>query len=192
MAMRNPRGRANYEPNSWGPETGGPRESAESGLHELPRRGPGAEGAPAAGELRRPLQPGRPVLSQPDAGRAPAHRRRARLRAEQGRDPGDPRAGGLAPPQHQRRTWRTTWPPASASTRCRRRRRRPAKPIADLPDVAGAQHPPERPGFVRRAEARRAGRRRRGRRAAVRPEGGGDGGRCGDGSSSLQASAAWC
>ena len=32
MAMRNPQGRANYEPNSWGPEIGGPRESAERGF----------------------------------------------------------------------------------------------------------------------------------------------------------------
>jgi catalase len=31
MAMRNPRGRANYEPNSWGGEAGGPRESRELG-----------------------------------------------------------------------------------------------------------------------------------------------------------------
>ena len=31
MAMRNPRGRANYEPNSWGAE-GGPRENPERGL----------------------------------------------------------------------------------------------------------------------------------------------------------------
>lgn len=29
MAMHNPRGRANYEPNSWGPEIGGPRETAK-------------------------------------------------------------------------------------------------------------------------------------------------------------------
>ena len=31
MAMINPRGRANYEPNSWGPEEGGPRESRTIG-----------------------------------------------------------------------------------------------------------------------------------------------------------------
>jgi catalase len=35
MAMHNPRGRANYEPNSWGPAIGGPRESAELGFHSL-------------------------------------------------------------------------------------------------------------------------------------------------------------
>ncbi len=31
MAMTNPKGRANYEPNSWGPEIGGPRESPTLG-----------------------------------------------------------------------------------------------------------------------------------------------------------------
>jgi catalase len=32
MAMHNPKGRANYEPNSWGPEIGGPRENPERGF----------------------------------------------------------------------------------------------------------------------------------------------------------------
>jgi catalase len=32
MAMHNPRGRANYEPNSWGPEEGGSRPSDEKGF----------------------------------------------------------------------------------------------------------------------------------------------------------------
>jgi len=31
MAMQNPKGRANYEPNSWGPKDGGPRENPKSG-----------------------------------------------------------------------------------------------------------------------------------------------------------------
>lgn len=35
MAFHNPRGRANYEPNSWGPEIGGPRESQERGFATL-------------------------------------------------------------------------------------------------------------------------------------------------------------
>ncbi|UAK23232.1 catalase [Sphingomonas nostoxanthinifaciens] len=35
MAMRNPKGRANYEPNSWGPE-GGPRENPEIGFQSFP------------------------------------------------------------------------------------------------------------------------------------------------------------
>lgn len=35
MAMHNPKGRANYEPNSWGKE-GGPRENPASGFHSYP------------------------------------------------------------------------------------------------------------------------------------------------------------
>ncbi|MDB5527421.1 MAG: catalase [Devosia sp.] len=37
MAFQNPKGRANYEPNSWGPEIGGPRESAEQGFQTFPQ-----------------------------------------------------------------------------------------------------------------------------------------------------------
>lgn len=36
MAFHNPRGRANYEPNSWGPEIGGPREDPRVGFSTLP------------------------------------------------------------------------------------------------------------------------------------------------------------
>jgi catalase len=44
MAFHNPKGRANYEPNSWGPDEGGPRESAD-GFASFPE--------PAEGEKRR-------------------------------------------------------------------------------------------------------------------------------------------
>jgi len=36
MAMRNPKGRANYEPNSWGGEQGGPREAPDAGFRSFP------------------------------------------------------------------------------------------------------------------------------------------------------------
>ena len=36
MALVNPRGRANYEPNSWGAEMGGPRESPTRGFRSYP------------------------------------------------------------------------------------------------------------------------------------------------------------
>lgn len=36
MAMMNPRGRANYEPNSWGAEAGGPRENPKRGFTTYP------------------------------------------------------------------------------------------------------------------------------------------------------------
>ncbi|TFF24874.1 catalase [Jiella endophytica] len=45
MAMHNPKGRANYEPNSWGGEMGGPRENPERGFKSYP--------AEVAGEKRR-------------------------------------------------------------------------------------------------------------------------------------------
>ena len=45
MAMTNPRGRANYEPNSWDPPGGGPREDPVRGFTTFP--------APEAGEKRR-------------------------------------------------------------------------------------------------------------------------------------------
>ena len=36
MAMHNPKGRANYEPNSWGTEEGGPREDPANGYRHYP------------------------------------------------------------------------------------------------------------------------------------------------------------
>jgi catalase len=36
MAIVNPKGRVNYEPNSWGSTSGGPRESPEKGFHSYP------------------------------------------------------------------------------------------------------------------------------------------------------------
>lgn len=36
MAMHNPRGRANYEPNGWGGAQGGPREVAQGGIRAVP------------------------------------------------------------------------------------------------------------------------------------------------------------
>ncbi|MEX0808971.1 MAG: catalase [Dongiaceae bacterium] len=45
MAMYNPKGRVNYEPNSWGGEEGGPRETPKQGFHSYPE--------PIAGEKAR-------------------------------------------------------------------------------------------------------------------------------------------
>ncbi|ABC22157.1 catalase [Rhodospirillum rubrum] len=50
MAFVNPKGRANYEPNSWGPGIGGPRESPESGFHSFPAED-GGEKRRVRGEL---------------------------------------------------------------------------------------------------------------------------------------------
>jgi len=43
MAMVNPKGRVNYEPNSWNGNTGGPRESLEKGFHTYPSEEAGAK-----------------------------------------------------------------------------------------------------------------------------------------------------
>ncbi|MFC4167506.1 catalase [Teichococcus aestuarii] len=43
MAMRNPKGRVNYEPNSWGGAAGGPRESRERGFRTHPAQESGAK-----------------------------------------------------------------------------------------------------------------------------------------------------
>ncbi|MGB3335836.1 MAG: catalase [Devosia sp.] len=41
MAFQNPRGRANYEPNSWGTDIGGPRESPARGFQTFPKEADG-------------------------------------------------------------------------------------------------------------------------------------------------------
>jgi len=41
MAMTNPKTRANYEPNSWGADVGGPREDPEGGFRSYPEENPG-------------------------------------------------------------------------------------------------------------------------------------------------------
>jgi catalase len=43
MALINPKGRVNYEPNSWGGEAGGPRESPEQGFRSYPAEEQGAK-----------------------------------------------------------------------------------------------------------------------------------------------------
>ena len=67
----------------------GPRIAGDR-LPDLPGRRAGREAATATGELRRPLQPGPPVLPEPDRHRAGPHRRCLHVRAEQGRDAGHP------------------------------------------------------------------------------------------------------
>ncbi len=44
MAFHNPKGRANYEPNSWDGEAGGPREDPEAGFRSFPEEVEGAKG----------------------------------------------------------------------------------------------------------------------------------------------------
>jgi catalase len=46
MATRNPTTRANYEPNSWGPEEGGPREDPAAGFRSYPGLDAGGDAGP--------------------------------------------------------------------------------------------------------------------------------------------------
>ena len=86
MAMVNPIGRVNYEPNSWGGAEGGPREDHEIGFRSFPAEEAGPKVRERLRELRRPLQPGTTVLCEPDRSGARPYRRRTDLRIEQGRD----------------------------------------------------------------------------------------------------------
>ena len=81
MAMTNPVGRVNYEPNSWTGDDAGPREDPSGGYHQLRRAARRGEAAGPVGALRRPLQPGPPVLLSARPRRAAPHRRRLRVRA---------------------------------------------------------------------------------------------------------------
>ena len=69
----------------------------------LPGAGGRDEAACAFRDVRRSLQPGAPVLRQPDAGRAAAHHRRVRIRAEQGRTTRHPCAHGRQSHERRRR-----------------------------------------------------------------------------------------
>ena len=132
MAMRNPVGRANYEPNSWGAE-GGPREDPERGFRSFAEEADGPKTRLRSGKLRRPLQPGAAVLHQPDADRAEAYRRCAGVRTEQGRAGRHPLAHGLASAQHRCRSCRhgrRRSRPALARSRPSRRGRRDHGPAA--------------------------------------------------------------
>ena len=141
MAMTNPVGRVNYEPNSCTGAERGPREDPDRRLHA---RSPTGDGG-----AKRRLRPetfadhysqARQFYLSQTAGRAGAHRRRLRLRAEQGRGAGDPRAHGRQPAQRRRRPGRgdrrRPRPGRAARPRPAGRRARP-RPAA----VAGAEHP---------------------------------------------------
>ena len=177
MAFVNPKGRANYEPNSWGGAQGGPREIAgERASASFPAEEAGRSVRVARRALRRPLQPGAAVLSSARPPVEQAHiKTRLRLRAEQGRDAGDPRAHGVAPAERRRRRWRRRSPTACGS----KKMPKPAEPAR-----AGATGSASR---RRRSASSRTGRtsfegrklgaaghRRRRRRAS---RGAGEGGR---------------
>jgi catalase len=102
-----PRGRVNYEPNSWGDmddnrEPRGPRASPERGFTSYAAPVAGPQGARAQRDLRRSLQPGAPVLHLADRDRADPHGRCAGLRALEGDPRRHPRDDGRPSAQHRR------------------------------------------------------------------------------------------
>ena len=103
MAMMNPRRPGQLRAELVQPATSADRaRTRRAGSRRSPPTSSGTKRRRARLELRRPLQPGRLVLPQPDRRRAAAHRRRVHVRAEQGRAAGDPRADGRQPPQRRR------------------------------------------------------------------------------------------
>ena len=129
MAMTQPGGPGELRAELVGSE-GGPREDPEVG-YRVVRRGDGSgdKRRIRPESLRRPLQPGAPVLPEPDRGRAAAHRRRARVRAVEGRDADDPDSCRRPAAQHRRGPRSGRSPTGSGMPSCpigSRRQRRPA------------------------------------------------------------------
>ena len=166
MAMTNPVGRVNYEPNSW--SDGGPREDPVGGFQTFPAPEDGREAARPLGALRRPLQPGSPVLDQPDARRAAAHRQRrssSSCRSASSRASGP---GWWPTCATSTTTSRCGSPTGSGCLRCRIRRRRVLAPITDLPPSPALSIVANGPETLRRAQDRRAHHRRHRRRPCSR------------------------
>ena len=101
MAMHNPKGRVNYEPNSWTANPG-PRESPEKGFRSFPAEEEGpklrvrSETFADHYSQARQFSSARPTIEQQHIANA------LDVRAEQGRDAGDPGADGVAPAEHRR------------------------------------------------------------------------------------------
>ena len=170
MAMRNPVGRVNYEPNSLAGERRAARGSRSGGSRPSPRTRR-AEARLRPESFADHYSQAAPVLPQPDAGRAAAHRRRLHVRAQQGETARHPRAHGGATSATSTRTS----PPRSA-TGLGLARSPAATPAAaartNLRCVAGVEHPRQRPDLVRRSQGRSPRHRRRRRHRVVKASGG--------------------
>ena len=112
MQMRGPKGRANYEPNSWA--RGRPARDPTRGFRSFPEPVERREAQAPRRELRRPLQPGAAVLPQPDADRAAAHRRRLVFELSKVETPAIRERVVAHLPPHRRRISPARWPTASA------------------------------------------------------------------------------
>ena len=149
MAMRNPVGRANYQPNSFGE---GPRELPQRGFTPFADDRTRRQTPTACRKLRGPLQPGASVLHQSDHGRAGAHSCRSDVRTQQGQNARDPGAHGLASLEYRRdagqQSRRQTGPAKDAETGRRRRANSPGS--RSLP---GPEHRRERTRSASRVES---------------------------------------
>ena len=161
MAMANPHGRANYEPNSWDPREAGRGRTRAAASAPSPTAG---AGQPSAGCGRRAsptttARPGSSIVSQTEVEQQ--HIADAFVFELSKCDAGAIRTGwwpGCATstttwPARRRRAW--AWPSCPTPLPAARRARHATWA------VAGAEHPGQRPGQLRRPQARRPGHRRR-------------------------------
>ena len=165
MAMRNPTGRVNYEPNSWAGDGAGPREDPAGGFRTFAEP---IEAAASGGVRSETFADHYSQARQFYVSQTPIEQKHIadalRVRAEQGRAARHPRADGGPPAQHRRGPRHDGRRRASASTPLPEPPRRP-RPTRHRPAaVARAEHRQERPDELRRPQGRRPGHRRRRRR----------------------------
>ena len=166
--MRNPKGRVNYEPNSWGDARRAARVARE-GLPapsrppvEGPKVRPRSETFADHYSQARQFYISQTPIEQTHIADA------LMFELSKVQTAGDPRADGVAPAEHRRRAWPTT---VAKGLRLKEMPKPAAGRQADAPGpeaVAGAEHPQERPEELRRPQGRGAGHRRRRRRASSR------------------------
>ena len=168
MAMTNPVGRINYEPNSATGDTRGPREDPVGGYTTFPSTEQGAKQRVRSETFADHYSQARQFLISQTPDRADPHRQRVRVRAVQGRGPGHPHPDGRQPAQRRRRASPPPSPTASASPSCPppARRRAPRSPTCRLGRV---EHPQQRTGELRRPQGRRPRHRRHRRRRCSPP-----------------------
>ena len=131
MAMTNPVGRINYEPNSATGDMRGPREDPVGGYTTFPAAEQGAKQRVRSERFADHYSQARQFLISQTADRADPHRQRVRVRAVQGRGPADPHPDGRQPAQRRRDVRRGD-----------RRRPRPRRAARRQHAGAGADHRP--------------------------------------------------
>ena len=158
MAMTNPQGRVNYEPNSWD-AAGGPREDPAAGFAPIPT----AEATAGQARLRRRASPtttARPavLISQAEVERR--HIVDAFTFELSKCDRAAIRTRMVAALRNVDDELAAPWPTGLGLRRAARRGSRPARePRARPGGLPGAEHPGQRPGQLRRPQDRHPGHR---------------------------------